>query len=407
MSRKEVGKSTRSLYLAQQLNDFDFFKAYFRETEEKIENEELRYLDRDPIFKKILIQCSIKGKIASREVFFRELGQRSLKGILKERELRQKLYELEKDPLKVNEGIKLRSGLAAMRNSRWANYKANEIRELFRREKDQNISEVKVQMGKVFEIVRRLLKYRIKRYKRNKVGNKNFSEVRIERDNNFIIYSRKRKVGKTTFLNTLSNSFSTFKMPTRTTNLTNWADWRDDIISWDELCFKTFKFNHLLQFLQGTELLVGGIDVPKKDYPIIIGTSNKDLEVLFKESYKKGNWEEDRASLDTRIKMIDLEVLSELGISINLFSISKFIERIFLCQTAIGIVTGELKESKNEFIKELKTILYFMQDEEGGSEDETIGLKRKINFLEEVISILANSNSVKTKERKLEDLKEE
>ena len=407
MSRKEVGKSTRSLYLAQQLKDFDFFKAYFRETEEKIENEELRYLDRDPIFKKILIQCSIKGKIASREVFFRELGQRSLKGILKERELRQKLYELEKDPLKVNEGIKLRSGLAAMRNSRWANYKANEIRELFRREKDQNISEVKVQMGKIFEIVRRLLKYRIKRYKRNKVGNKNFSEIRIERDNNFIIYSRKRKVGKTTFLNALSNSFSTFKMPTRTTNLTNWADWRDDIISWDEISFKTFRFNHLLQFLQGTELLVGGIDVPKKDYPIIIGTSNKDLEVLFKESYKKGNWEEDRASLDTRIKMIDLEVLSELGISINLFSISKFIERVFLCQTAIGIVTGELKESKNEFIKELKTILYFMQDEEGGSEDETLGLKRKITFLEEVISILANSNSVKTKERKLEDLKEE
>jgi len=409
-AKREVEKSVRSAYLAEKLLDFNFFRTYLGNYNSESPNT-IQLVLLDPIFKELLLHYQIKGKKAASATFFREVEQRDRKWKEKQRSLKEKIYQIYDDPVKAKQRIVLEGGLAAMRNSRWANYKAGEVKELFKAEGITAIRVAVSQFRTLFKLIYNLLDYRNLRTHNNLEPQ--YIDHQIVRDNNFIIYSESRKVGKTTFLATLCKYFSTFKMPTRTSNLTNWADWRDDIISWDEVCFKTFEFNSLLQFLQGSELLVGGIDVPKRDHPVIIGTTNKTVEGLFKESYKKGNWNEDKASLDTRIEVINLEFpVNAISVghmpTIKLFSISEFIERVFLCQIAIGIVSKELKESRSSFIKELEGKLFSLRSLPShlGVEERESRISRK-DWLTQLRLILKSSLGKEIIEEKLKFLRDE
>jgi len=383
-TKKERGKEIISLYLAKKLENEDIAASYFREVSVEPNSDEIRYLDRDPVFKKILMFCTIAGKKAASQQFLNSYTERNTR-----------LFKPGMGPLETES--------LALNNSRWSSYDSEKVKDLYLTNKRvELLTTVKKVYTQVFNLLKKLFYYRLIRELQNTEG----GTPESRRDNNFYI-SGTAKTGKTKILKLLTGYFSTLTMPPTAGNIDNWENWRDDLISWNEVTFKNFAPNYLKGFLEGCDVLIGSRKLYKEDYPVVIATSNETLEEKLKKDYGKESAQL-LGPLKTRFTEINLDcILIETNIQLTLFSLLEYFDKLLFIQWAIGILRGELLGIPNEISRLILSRVSHIQRQIGPSvvEQEKENYYKKIAWLEQVQTIISRNEKITIKIEKLEELK--
>jgi len=363
-------KDELSLFLSNQLASKNLFNLFFRNTDlTSSKTNFLKIIDRDPIFSIIAREYHVAGKSAYLE--------ESLK---KGRELRS-FFQVSTNPLNDVKRMHLEGekGEALVKKQGYELFK--EITEIYKN---------------LFEIVTKLFRYRkIRERKKESIEG---SSSRVERKNNYMIYSEKNMVGKTSFVKFLAGFFSTYSMPQSTSNLANWENWRDDLVKWEEPDFEYFTIGYLACFLQNDETKVGSVKVYKKDFPIMVCLSNDSLRETLKKKYDSRNrkdLEKSYRKIETRMKEINLGLTVQKYV-LELFPLIFFLQKIFYLTLIEGFKTNRLSVSKSTILKMMEEDFdYYL--ELGDSETSEEKLKRE--YLEKLMNLLENKKQ-KTLEEK-------